>query len=189
MRRGLSNINPFAASAVAGTVVLKIDSLEMPISRSWEKGTVKANLDFHDLTMPSRYDIPSSALPTDFAVQIALITGRTEAGEIISQASHSFTMDQGEIQLSPATFNFASTPVSLTGTSYTTYGEGKSLALKLKINCPALPGNASATIPVIGKPERPMLNMDAAKSELPIDTARVLRETRDKQVATLRAKL
>ena len=189
VRRGLTCINPFAASAVSGTVVLKIESLEMSVSRTWEKGSAKATLDFHDLAMPAKYDIPSSELPKDFAAQIALITGRTDAGEIILQASHRFTMELGEIALTPTDFTFSGTPMSVTGTSYTSFTEGKSMALKLKVACPILAGSASATIPVVGKPDRPMLNLDAAKSDLPIDTARVLRETRDKHLASLRAKL
>ena len=189
MRRGLTSINPLAASGIAGTVVLKIESLEMPISRYWEKGSAKAELEFHDLLMPAKYEISPNESPKDFVTQLALIAGPNDASDKIPLATHKFVMDLGEITLAPSTFNLADQVIGISGTSYTSYTEGKMLGIKLKLASPALAGNAMVTIPVIGKPDRPMLNLDAAKSDLPVDISKILREARDKNLAMLRGKL
>ena len=191
-RRAMGVINPFAPYAGGGTVVLRIESLDMPLSTAWNLGACKAEMEMHETKIAPRAYAASLESAVGLPAQLALVTGDMNRAPALQPMPLRFAMDNGNLTLTPMTLGVGAARVTLSGS---TTVDGL-LRMKLGISSTALAAavpelanddGLALEIPLEGTVDAPKLNFESAARSLPSEPGRKLKEWMTRQLAAMQA--
>lgn len=191
--RAMGAINPFAPYTTGGTAVLRIESLEMPLSRFWNLGTVKAEVELHDAKLSPRVDLSGSESSAGLPAQLALLTGDMSRTLTLQPMPLKFSLDNGNITLTPVTLGVGAAQVTLSGTSTVEGVLRMKLGVKSDPLLAAVPEFAkedgvSLEVPLGGTADAPKLNFDSALRTLPSEPGRKMKDWIARQFAAMQAR-
>jgi hypothetical protein len=194
--RWIGCVNPFAADAVGGVVVMRVHSMSLPIGKNWTLGSARADLEIRDakLTTIPAHAASADQPPRSLARQLAIVSGDLSASPAMQTPPVAFMLENGTIALpSPAVpFKVGDSTVTLTGAATV---EG-ALKMKLGVSSAKL-GVAVAELagrlpmvelPLAGTVEQPRVDVTAAAQALAAPADRKLREWAAGQLAALRSR-
>ena len=191
LRSAMANVNPFVMSALGGTAVLRIESLDIPLTKFWTIGTGKAELELHDVKLAVRSAGAGSNESPGLPMQLAEVTGDISAAPELQAMPLPFTMDNGVITLTPSTMAIGQAQVNFSGTGTV---DGK-LRMKLGVTSRALAAAVTELtadpllqIPLLGTVDAPRLDFEASLRPLASEPARKVKEWFVTQLLALRSR-
>ena len=186
-RTAMSAVNPLALSATSGgAVVLRIESLDVPLARFWTEGTGKAELELHDLKLSSRKSSTALDSTRSLIEQLAVVSGDLNLTPAMQAMPIRFSLNSGLIALEPATMTVGDAQITLNGGSTV---EGL-LHMNVTVSSPKLLASTGVplNIPLGGTVESPALDLDAAIRLLPVEASQKMKDWTRQQIVALQSR-